>query len=77
MNYEVKKTMQSGVLQTRDGVYGIPVCVWTGIVGQTYEGFTNADQIFVPLLDTDTTITADAKVAAAAAAFSADKYPNT
>ena len=80
MNYEVKNIKPAGLPFTKDGVYGVPLIITTGIVGQTHPGFVNIESnndTFCPILRTDGTDAAEAKFATFAAAYVADKYPNT
>ena len=77
MQYEVKSVKQASVLQEKDGVYGVFVAITSGIIGQNYAGFTNVDDGFCPLLETDDSITARTKMDAYGAQVVAEKYPNT
>lgn len=78
MNYVLKNATAKQVPYTnRDGVYGIDVIIFTGIQGQTYDGFQNVDQGFCPVEKTDTIDTVQEKITTFATAFIAEKYPNT
>ena len=80
MNYEVKNIQPQGLPETRNEVYGVPLIITTGIVGQPYNGFVNVESnadTFCPILKTDSTDSAEAKFATFAAAYVATKYPNT
>lgn len=81
MNYEAKldSIKPIGLPYTKEGVYGVPLSITIGIVGQTYPGFVNVESnndTFCPILRTDGTDAAEAKFAKFAAAYVANKYPN-
>ncbi len=79
MNYEVKDIKPAALPFTKNGVYGVPLIITTGIVGQTYNGFVNVesnDDTFCPILRTDGTDAAEAKFVIFAAAYVSTKYPN-
>ena len=79
MNYEVRDIKPAGLPITKEGVYGVPLIITTGIVGQTYNGFVNVEaneNTFCPILRTDGTDAAEAKFVIFAAAYVAGKYPN-
>jgi hypothetical protein len=87
MKYEVKSAVPQGLPETRKinnvDVYGVPLIITTGIVGQTYDPKTKFVTVeanpktFCPILRTDGTDAAEAKFAIFAAAYVATNYPNT
>jgi hypothetical protein len=80
MNYEVKAVSPQGLPYTLEGVYGVPLLITTGIVGQPYDGFVNIESnndTFCPILRTDGTDACEVKFAAFASVYVATKYPNT
>jgi hypothetical protein len=86
MNYEVKSAVAQGLPETRKinnvDVYGVPLIITTGIVGQIYDPtkkFVTVDlnpDTFCPILRTDGTDAAEVKFAIFAADYVATKYPN-
>jgi hypothetical protein len=83
MNYEVKSAVPQGLPETRKinnvDVYGVPLIITTGIVGQIYDKFVAVDlnpDTFCPILRTDGTDAAEVKFAIFAAAYVEMKYPN-
>lgn len=80
MNYEVKNADFYGapVDSGTDPLSRIwDISVESGIVGQTYKGFTNSDLTKFTFLKTDSQTQIEDKMQAAAIAFVATKYPNT
>ena len=80
MNYELKDTNWISAPKVKEGdatKVTVLVNVTTGIVGQTYPGFQNVDQVWMdfPISMTGTDMQADTNVQGAA--FAATKYPNT
>jgi hypothetical protein len=57
--------------------YGINIMITTGIVGQTYNGFTKCDNVFFELDPADTIDQSEVKMNAYATQYVATKYPNT
>lgn len=57
--------------------YGINIMITTGIVGQTYSGFTKCDNVFFELDPSDTIDQSEVKMNAYATQYVATKYPNT
>ncbi len=82
MQYELKSVKAIGNPYTRkdkDGQeqYGINILITTGIVGQTYKGFTNTDSSFFELEKGQTINQNEAEMNAFATQFVSEKYPNT
>lgn len=86
MNYILKSATPKGLPYSKKEnpldplsptIYGIDAIIITGIVGQTYNGFTNQNVGFCPLAETDTIQQAEAKVQAYGAIYVTTKYPNT
>lgn len=79
MQYELKTVILNGPVSRKDvNTFTQPIMVITGIVGQTYEGFSNKDPLVVDFPATG--LNADqieALLYTAATAESARLYPNT
>ena len=79
MDYEVKNITPQGLPEIRNNIYGVPLIITSGIVGQNYNGFVNVEanaETFCPILRTDGTDAAEAKFAIFSANYVATKYPN-
>jgi len=57
--------------------YGINIMITTGIVSQTYNGFTKSDSMFFELDPADTIDESEIKMNTFANQYVATKYPNT
>ena len=78
MQYVLIKTTSNELPYTnKAGVYVIKTIIYTGIVGQTYNGFQNIDVGECPILQTDNTTQIQAKMDAFGTALISQKYPNT
>jgi len=83
MQYELKEVkVLSRPFTKKDGnppvdKYGVNIMVTTGIVGQTYNGFTKSDNMFFEVNPADTIDQSEVKMNTFAVNYVATKYPNT
>jgi hypothetical protein len=83
MQYQLKEVKTTSKPFTkREGIppvekYGINIMIITGIVGQTYNGFTKSDNVFFELDPADTIDQSEVKMNDFATKYVATKYPNT
>jgi len=83
MKYELKEVKAiSKPFTKKEGIppidkYGINIMITTGIVGQTYNGFTKSDNMFFELDPSDSIDKSKVKMNDFAIKYVETKYPNT
>lgn len=75
MEFELRNTKATGLPETRNEVYGIPMIVWAGVKGNTYDGFTQVFETFCPLEEADGKPIVESKMISWGTEKVAEKYP--